>query len=153
MKLQVIAAAALALLASPAPVSGQEFDALRGDVALTDEPPAPRMATVEDKDLRRTRNYPMQPPTIPHKIDNYRVDMNSNKCLSCHSRRRTEETQAIMISVTHYMDRDGNFLAEVSPRRYFCEQCHVAQTDARPLVESTFQDVDELLAKQRAPAQ
>jgi cytochrome c-type protein NapB len=80
-------------------------------------------------------------------------DLNSNKCLSCHSRRRTEETQAIMISVTHYMDRDGNFLAEVSPRRYFCEQCHVAQTDARPLVESTFQDVDELLAKQRAPAQ
>jgi cytochrome c-type protein NapB len=95
----------------------------------------------------------MQPPTIPHKIDNYRVDLNSNKCLSCHSRRRTEESQAVMISVTHYMDRDGNFLAEVSPRRYFCEQCHVAQTDARPLVDNTFKDVDELLREQPSASQ
>jgi cytochrome c-type protein NapB len=95
----------------------------------------------------------MQPPTIPHKIDSYRIDLNSNKCLSCHSRRRVEESQAVMISVTHYMDRDGNFLAEVSPRRYFCEQCHVIQTDAVPLVDNTFQDVDELLSLQPSTAQ
>ena len=37
----------------------------------------------------------------------------------------TEESQAPMVSVTHYMDRDGNFLADISARRYFCEQCHV----------------------------
>ena len=40
------------------------------------------------------------------------------------------------MSVSHYMDRDGNFLAEISPRRYFCEQCHVVQFDAKPLVEN-----------------
>ena len=50
-----------------------------------------------------------------------------------------------MISVTHYMDRDGNFLADVSPRRYFCNQCHVEQTDARPLVENQFKDIDKIL--------
>ncbi len=130
--------------------AGDNIDALRGDTGLTEEPEPPRMATVENQDLRRARNYPMQPPTIPHKIDNYQVDLNSNKCLSCHSRRETAESQAPMISVTHYMDREGNFLAEVSPRRYFCEQCHVAQTDARPLVENTFRDVDELLQQQSA---
>jgi cytochrome c-type protein NapB len=33
----------------------------------------------------------------------------------------------------------------VSPRRYFCTQCHVVQTDAKPLVGSDFLDVDELM--------
>jgi cytochrome c-type protein NapB len=134
-------------------VADDNIDAMRGEVSLIEEPEPPRMATVENEDLRRARNYPMQPPTIPHKIDSYRIDLNSNKCLSCHSRRRVEESQAVMISVTHYMDRDGNFLAEVSPRRYFCEQCHVIQTDAVPLVDNTFQDVDELLSLQPSTAQ
>ena len=61
-------------------------------------------------------------------------------------------TQAVAVSVTHYMDRDGNFLAEISPRRYFCEQCHVAQVDAKPLVDNRFEDVDEITAHaSRAP--
>ena len=45
------------------------------------------------------------------------------------------------------MDHDGNFLAEISPRRYFCEQCHVAQIDAKPLVENRFEDVDEIVRR------
>lgn len=112
---------------------------------IATEPDAPRMGNEENKDLRRKRNYPMQPPTIPHKITSYRIDLNSNKCLSCHSRRQVADSQAPMVSVTHYMDRDGNFLAEVSPRRYFCNQCHVPQTDVKPLVENTFQDIDAIL--------
>lgn len=109
----------------------------------------PKMAKVENEDLKRIRNYPMQPPTIPHKIDNYLVNLYSNKCLSCHSRTQSLESQAPMISVTHYMNRDGNFLAEVSPRRYFCNQCHVAQFDAKPLVGNDFQDVGSLLSKDK----
>ncbi len=118
---------------------------LRGDSALNKQGKAEHIANVENKDIKRKRNYPMQPPTIPHKIRDYRVDLYSNKCLSCHSRKRTEESQAPMISVTHYMDRDGNFLADVSPRRYFCQQCHVIQTEVKPLVGNTFKDVDDLL--------
>lgn len=122
----------------------QDLATLRaGSITLEKTPP--RLANVENHDQKRVRNYPMQPPTIPHQITDYHIDLNSNKCLSCHSRRQTEDSQAPMVSVTHYMDRDGNFLAEVSPRRYFCNQCHVAQTDARPLVENTFQDIDTLL--------
>jgi nitrate reductase (cytochrome), electron transfer subunit len=113
------------------------------DIAL--EPDAPRMGNEENKDIKRKRNYPMQPPTIPHKIAGYQIDLNSNKCMSCHSRRLAEDTQAPMVSVTHYMDRDGNFLAEVSPRRYFCNQCHVPQNDVKPLVENNFKDVDAIL--------
>jgi cytochrome c-type protein NapB len=55
-----------------------------------------------------------------------------------------------MISVTHYMNRDGNFLAEVSPRRYFCIQCHVTQTVTRDVLENDFKDMDELLEERAA---
>ena len=120
------------------------FATLR-DAALATEKSAPPMPRVLNDDVKRNRAYPMQPPTIPHKIDGYQVDLNANKCMACHSRSRTQESQAPMVSVTHFMDRDGNFLATVSPRRYFCNQCHVIQTNALPLVGSTFQDIDTLL--------
>lgn len=118
---------------------------LRSNVGLDKQASPPGLANVQNSDVKRKRNYPMQPPTIPHKIDNYQTDLNTNKCLSCHNRSRVAESQAPMVSVTHYMDRDGNFLATVSPRRYFCKQCHVVQTDAKALVENTFVDMDKLL--------
>lgn len=118
---------------------------LRGGAELNVEEKAPSIAKVENEDHKRKRDYPMQPPTIPHKIDNYQVDLKVNKCLSCHSRDQAEDSQAPMISVTHFMNRDGNFLADVSPRRYFCGQCHVTQKDTKPLVENEFKDVKELI--------
>ena len=51
-----------------------------------------------------------------------------------------------MVSITHFMDREGQFRAAVTPRRYFCTQCHVSQQEVDPLVENTFVDVDHLLA-------
>ena len=99
-----------------------------------------------NEDKRKTRAYPMQPPTIPHKIEAYQIDTNANQCMTCHARLRVEDSQAPMIGVTHYMDRDGNFLADVSPRRYFCTQCHVTQVSNKPLIENTFRDMHHLPA-------
>lgn len=135
----------LLFLLIPMFVMAEQNIATMRSADIATEPDAPRMGVEENKDMKRKRNYPMQPPTIPHKIAGYQIDLNSNKCLSCHSRRRVEESQAPMVSVTHYMDRDGNFLAEVSPRRYFCNQCHVSQVDTRPLVENDFKDIDAIL--------
>jgi cytochrome c-type protein NapB len=129
-----------------------KVDAMRGTTPVADETRPPPLGNTENKDLRRERAYSMQPPTIPHKIDNYQVDLNVNACLGCHSRGRAPVTQAVAVSVSHYMDRDGNFLAEISPRRYFCEQCHVPQVDAKPLVGNTFVDVDEILRRPAGPA-
>jgi len=98
-------------------------------------------------DVKVGRNYPMQPPIIPHNIRDYQLDKNVNTCLSCHNRQRVNESQATMVSVTHYMDRDGNFLANVSPRRYFCTQCHVTQVDKKPLVDNDFVDMNQLLLR------
>jgi len=108
---------------------------------------------VINKDIKQGRNYPMQPPVIPHTTRSYEVNTNNNKCMSCHSRHRTEKSQAPMVSVTHYMDRDGNFLADVSPRRYFCNQCHVTQLDTEPLVENTFIDMHSIMKKKTDTAE
>ncbi len=138
---------ALAVVTLGAQAAERNIATMRGATPIPATANPPRMPQAQNLDVRRPRNYPMQPPTIPHKVDEYQVDLNTNKCLSCHSRRRIEESQAPMVSVTHYMDRDGNFLAEVSPRRYFCNQCHVIQTNARPMVETTFEDIDAILGR------
>jgi cytochrome c-type protein NapB len=141
---------------APAPQVGargnpaQDIDSLRRNIPITTEVTPLPMATVENFDLRRERAYPMQPPTIPHSIDGYQVDLNSNRCMLCHARSTAAQFQAVPVSVTHYMDRDDQFLAEVSPRRYFCVQCHVVQTDAKPLVANGFQDIDSMLRSERA---
>jgi cytochrome c-type protein NapB len=106
--------------------------------------PIPR---VYNDDKRQVRSYPEQPPTIPHVIRNYQIDINTNRCMFCHSRKAVAESQAPAISITHYMDRDGQFLATASPRRYFCTQCHVPQNRVKILVPNTFIDIDQLLQK------
>ena len=135
--------ALLALCAIGAPAQQPAptvMNALRGATPLEAESrPAPLPKTVND-DQRRARSYPAQPPVIPHQIDNYQVDLRFNKCMSCHGRERVSESQAPMVSITHFQDRDGQMRQEISPRRYFCTGCHVPQTDVRPPVKSTFQD-------------
>ncbi len=103
--------------------------------------PAQPLARPITDDVRKMRSYPEQPPVIPHSIDGYQLTLNANRCLDCHRRQYTEGSRAPMISITHFMDRDGQMLADVTPRRYFCTACHVQQTDAKPLVGSTFEDM------------
>ena len=135
--------AAAAAFAADAPIA-----TLRGSAALTEQGAAPPMAKVSDEDQRRSRNYPEQPPTIPHRIRGYQIDMNANKCLSCHSRRATADSNAPMVSITHFMNRDGQILGSVSPRRFFCTQCHVTQQVTKPLVGNDFIDIDSILSDQ-----
>ncbi|EGT3572091.1 nitrate reductase cytochrome c-type subunit [Citrobacter amalonaticus] len=87
---------------------------------------------------RMPLNYVNQPPMVPHSVDGYQVTTNTNRCLQCHGVESYRATGAPRISPTHFMDSDGKVLAEVAPRRYFCLQCHVPQTDAPPIVGNTF---------------
>jgi cytochrome c-type protein NapB len=135
---------------APPPKESQSIDALRRGIPLDREDKPLPLARTENFDIRRKRAYPDQPPTIPHAIDGYQVDRNANRCLLCHSRANADRFQAPMVSVTHFLDREGQVLAAVSPRRYFCTQCHVVQTDAKPLVPSDFRDVDELMNSEAA---
>jgi cytochrome c-type protein NapB len=134
----------LLLASAPAVPAAPFTDAMRGITALEDEPRPPPLANQENKDVRRNRAFAMQPPTIPHKIDGYQVDRNANRCVGCHSRTRIEETRAIPIPATHYMDRDGTLRGDISPRRSFCTQCHIPQDEVKPLVDNDYQDFETL---------
>ena len=150
MKQKLKLAALLVLSGVVTAALADEIATMRQGVEITKEAEPAPIPRVNNENIRSKRSYPMQPPLIPHDTRDYELNLKVNKCMACHARRRTEESQAPMISVTHYMDRDGNFLAEVSPRRYFCDQCHVTQTMTRDVPENDFEDMDELLRKRAA---
>jgi len=85
------------------------------------------------------RNYRQQPPLIPHTIEQYQIDLSANECLACHDWTNAGDRGAPTLSMTHYLDRDGNQLDSVAGTRWFCNQCHVPQADAPALVENDFQ--------------
>jgi nitrate reductase (cytochrome), electron transfer subunit len=127
-----------------APVQAQangevvKMKSLRGGTPLKqDNPPS---ASHQERDhAPQPRDFLQQPPLIPHTTSGYQVTRNFNKCMDCHAWSKAAANGATKVGLTHFRDREGMELDNVSPRRYFCTQCHVAQTDAKPLVENTFQ--------------
>lgn len=117
---------------------------LRGTTPLGEEPPAPALQDPPKDHAPEPRNYLHQPPLIPHTIRDYNITRTHNKCMECHSWQRYREFGATKVSMTHFRDRTGTDLANVSPLRYFCTQCHVPQTDAKPLVGNNFQPVGSI---------
>ena len=126
----VILSAGLAI-AQSAPVQS-----LRG--AQIDEHVAVEDLFQQDKQ-RFTRNYRQQPPLIPHSSDQYQIDLKANQCLRCHDWSVAGERNAPTLSMTHYLDRNGNQLDRVAGTRWFCNQCHVPQADAPALVDNDFE--------------
>ena len=131
--------AGAALLAWAGVASAQEVvESLRGNNPITATSRTDNMFRPEkDQDLI-PRNFQKQPPLIPHSIKGYNITQNFNKCMDCHSKERAEETGATKVAKSHYLDREDKKLTNISPRRYFCLQCHVPQFDAKPLVENTY---------------
>ncbi|MGR3321826.1 MAG: nitrate reductase cytochrome c-type subunit [Pseudooceanicola sp.] len=93
---------------------------------------------------RTVRNYRQQPPLIPHSVDQYQMDLRTNQCLACHDWTVAGDRGAPTLSMTHYLDRDGNQLDTVAGTRWFCNQCHVPQANAPALVDNTFQPSNEI---------
>lgn len=120
---------------SAAPV---KLEGLRGGAPVTQDLPAAGFKQERDHGVAE-RDFVQMPPLVPHTITGYQVTKNFNKCMDCHAWQKTKESGATKISVTHFRTRDGQELDSVSPRRYFCTQCHVPQSDAKPLVENTYQ--------------
>ena len=137
----LLAGAVSAELNNPGGIGGVQ--SLRGATELEHIRPAETLKKYPREQVYKSE-YVYQPPLIPHNIRGYEVSLNANKCLSCHSWKNAKEMGATKISVTHYVNRDDAVLADVSPRRYFCLQCHVPQANAKPLVENIFRPVDSL---------
>lgn len=89
------------------------------------------------------RAYRQQPPLIPHKVEGYQITADNNACMGCHDWPGNTRVNAPKISETHYVDRQGVRLDKVAGTRYFCQQCHVPQADAKPLVNNSFQNATQ----------
>jgi cytochrome c-type protein NapB len=138
----VLAAAAFAL--STSLLAQEQPHSLRGATPITETTKVDQYQQGPDQGPI-PRDYVQQPPLIPHKIDGYRIDLNFNKCMDCHAWSKAKEAGATKVSLTHFRDRaSGAELANISPARYFCNQCHVPQVDAKPLVGNGFKPVDAL---------
>ena len=116
----------------------EHVESLRGANPMDEPAKAPQLMRWQNDREPITRDYMQQPPLIPHKTKGYKINIKSNKCLTCHSWANYKEAGATKISQTHFKDRENNVLANIAPRRYFCTQCHVPQVNAPPLVENTF---------------
>ena len=121
--------------ADPAPV---KIQGLRGGTPINQDN-APNGFKQERDHGPADRDFVQQPPLVPHTIQGYQITANYNKCMDCHAWQKTKASGATKVSVTHFRTREGQELDNISPRRYFCTQCHVPQTDAKPLVDNTFQ--------------
>jgi len=112
---------------------------------MTEEDQAPAMLEYQGKapgaQQRIARNFAQQPPLIPHSIEGFRIDSQVNICLACHDRPSYKAAKAPKIGDSHYRDREGKALKHIWMGRYNCNQCHVPQADAQPLVSNTFQPV------------
>ena len=84
------------------------------------------------------RTWKLQPPSIPHKINNDRISLSENTCLNCHSAETYKAEKAPKIGDSHFVDADGVVHPQINMRRHFCYQCHVQQMDVNPLVENVF---------------
>mgnify|MGYP006385690293 FL=1 len=128
---------ALGTQLAPAADDAVQLKGLRGGTPVTqDNPP---VASHQERDHPVSdRDFVQQPPLIPHTTAGYQITKNYNKCMDCHAWQKAKASGAMKVSVTHFRNRDGQELDNISPRRYFCTQCHVAQTDAKPLVENNF---------------
>lgn len=126
--------------AADAPV---KVKSLRGNIPL-DQTPPPEVYKTEKDHAPTPRDYVQQPPLIPHAIDRYQITRNFNKCMDCHAWSKYKQEGATKVSLTHFKDSTGTELQNISPRRYFCDQCHIPQTDAKPLVDNTFRRAEAL---------
>lgn len=116
---------------------------LRGTTPI-DRTTEPDMFKMERDQPPIPREFVQQPPLIPHSIRGYQITANFNKCMDCHAWSKVKETGATKVSGSHFKDANGRELANISPRRYFCNGCHVPQTDVKPLVANTYKPLPQI---------
>lgn len=107
----------------PSPPLFKESDASPGEV-----PPLPRA-------------FPGAPPLVPHDVSGYHITRKDNDCVECHSVKEKEKGQPTPMPPSHYTDlrnAPGKVAERVAGARWVCTACHVAQTDAGPLVGNRF---------------
>ncbi|NND69504.1 MAG: nitrate reductase cytochrome c-type subunit; periplasmic nitrate reductase electron transfer subunit [Halioglobus sp.] len=116
-----------------------EVATLRDKAPIAEQPAVEAATGHEVLGQSRTRAWPMQAPTIPHSTEGFSITKEFNQCLMCHNAQMAPAMKAPAVGVSHYQNRDGRYLNDVSPRRFFCDQCHVPQFEDAPAVANIYQ--------------
>jgi len=122
--------------------AAESVHSLRGDKALDSASIAVPAKVWSDGEGKLQRNYAQQPPLVPHDIEDFSINRDGNDCLSCHNWDSSMEG-ATKVGMSHFLNRNNEALAKISPRRYFCTQCHVPQRVTKPLVLNSFESLAE----------
>ncbi len=114
------------------------------------------------------RSFENAPPLIPHSVEGMLpITKANNACLTCHLPDVAKSVGATPVSPTHFYDfrpatsvdpstgsiiKEGKpvgntsdikvvekKLTKLNPARFNCSQCHVPQTNLKPLVKNTFE--------------
>jgi cytochrome c-type protein NapB len=84
------------------------------------------------------RTFIGQPPMVPHTIDQYvPLTMEENACLECHLTKDLRGQPVPQMGESHFL-KGKTGKQGVSMDRFQCDTCHVAQVDAKPLVDNKF---------------
>ncbi|CAG0938469.1 partial cytochrome c-type protein NapB, partial [Candidatus Brocadiaceae bacterium] len=65
-----------------------------GNTVLKELSPIPEIKKWRDDDEGIPKQFPQQPPLIPHITKGYVLNLKANKCLTCHSRENAGESGA-----------------------------------------------------------
>lgn len=87
------------------------------------------------------RAFENAPPLISHTTeDMLPITKDYNSCLTCHDKAIAKDVLATAAPATHYFDYHANKPTGdiIDNSRFNCTQCHVAQSDAKPLVANSF---------------
>lgn len=129
--------------ATQAPSVTESEIGLAPGTAFDQPPQAPIAFNQVDPGESKLRPRPNAefPPVIPHSIaDLETITLTENSCLECHDPAVAVDMGAVALPRSHFVDlrrspqRRGN---EAVGSRWVCTSCHVAQTDAKPLVANS----------------
>ena len=155
MRLQHVIAGLLMMIAGPhtALSAGQAVPADRMGLSKQSVFAVPEPGLYQDSGKEPGQNkvlpraYLNAPPQIPHVIGDFLpITAETNMCAACHNLpdqwgKKRKAGEATPIPQSHYIDlrhAPGKVADQLIGARYNCNQCHVAQMNATPLVENTF---------------
>jgi cytochrome c-type protein NapB len=117
---------------------------LRKTTLAEDRAPEPFVFTddVPGGNTLLPRAYDGAPPLIPHTVDGFvPITQDGNFCVVCHATGSTDPEDPPQVPRSHRIDwraAPDVVREDVAGARWVCTSCHVPQSDAQPLVGSTF---------------
>jgi cytochrome c-type protein NapB len=124
-------------------VSADQIGLSKVGISEVSDPPGVTKNVSEPGDLPPApAAFADAPPVVSHGVAEFiPITLDDNMCLECHAVEEKVEGEPTPMPESHYVDLRNQpdvVGSEIAGARYVCTSCHVASTDAGPLVTNTF---------------